>query len=248
VSRRAARLAAVEILYAADLRGVTPTELLDDPEAPEAPDPYTLHLVGAVDGRRAEIDELLGAAAREWSVERMSWVDRNVLRTAILELLEGEVPPAVVIDRGGDLAVAVEGARLQIADVEDHGGDEPRPGFPRRQAYERQQRHRDDARRQRDQGRGGERMEPELDDGVPPGKARGRQPPSSSRSRRRQEAGPQSIRNSSTCQQAIERGTPKKAEFTIFRILAVMPMSLDTMAAARSILESGDWSSSSSSR
>lgn len=106
MSRRAARLAAVEILYAADLRDVPAGELLAEREGCE---PYCAHLVAAVDARRAEIDRLVGDHARGWTTARMSPVDRNVLRVAVLELIETDVPPAAAIDEAVELAKRFSG-------------------------------------------------------------------------------------------------------------------------------------------
>ena len=102
-SRHAARVAAVETLYAADVRGVPASELAED--LPE----YATHLVSGVESRRPEIDELLTAHATGWRPERMSPVDRNVLRIAVLELLEGDVPPAAAIDEAVEIAKSLSG-------------------------------------------------------------------------------------------------------------------------------------------
>lgn len=105
-SRHAARVAAVEILYAADVRGA-PAEVLaaEDESFPS----YAAYLVGAVVARRVEIDELLTAHATAWRPDRMSSVDRNVLRVAVLELLEDDVPPAAVIDEAVEIAKNLSG-------------------------------------------------------------------------------------------------------------------------------------------
>jgi len=102
-SRHAARVAAVETLYAADVREVAVSEVAD-----ELPD-YAAHLVRCVDERRGEIDELLAAHAIGWRPDRMSPVDRNVLRVAVLELLEEDVPPAAVIDEAVEIAKNLSG-------------------------------------------------------------------------------------------------------------------------------------------
>lgn len=102
-SRHAARVAAVERLYAADVRGIPASEL--DEELPE----YASHLVAQVEARRSEIDELLTAHATGWRPERMSPVERNVLRIAVLELLEGDVPPAAAIDEAVEIAKSFSG-------------------------------------------------------------------------------------------------------------------------------------------
>ena len=54
-------------------------------------------LRGAV-SRVAEADPLITAHAEHWRLERMSAVDRNILRLGVFELLEGQTPAPVVID------------------------------------------------------------------------------------------------------------------------------------------------------
>jgi len=50
------------------------------------------------------IDEKIQAAAANWSLARMAATDRNVLRLATFELLEGEPPPKVVFNEAIELA------------------------------------------------------------------------------------------------------------------------------------------------
>lgn len=106
MSRRAARVAAVEILYASDVRGADPEDVLS--ERPDAVG-YASGLVrGAID-RRDELDTMIGRHSVGWSIERMSSVDRNVLRVAVLELLIGDVPSAAVIDEAVEIAKRFSG-------------------------------------------------------------------------------------------------------------------------------------------
>ena len=60
-------------------------------------------LFGAV-SRAEEADKLIRAHAENWRLERMSGVDRNILRLAIFELLEGQTPAPVVIDEALEVA------------------------------------------------------------------------------------------------------------------------------------------------
>ncbi|MEX2394179.1 MAG: transcription antitermination factor NusB [Actinomycetota bacterium] len=94
-------MAAVEVLYASDLRNVPPHDILTEQELGDA---YAEHLVSGVFARKTEIDRTIGSHSRGWTTERMSPVDRNVLRVGVLELMEGEVPPAVAIDEAVDIA------------------------------------------------------------------------------------------------------------------------------------------------
>lgn len=101
MSRRAARISAVEILYGADVREIDAGEVLDERHDC---DPYCRHIVEAVNGMRDDIDGRIGTHAKGWRPDRMSPVDRNVLRVATFELLEGDVPPAAVIDEAVEIA------------------------------------------------------------------------------------------------------------------------------------------------
>jgi N utilization substance protein B len=54
--------------------------------------------------RCAELDGHITRAAERWRLERLGAVDRNLLRLAVLELLEEPTPPKVVIDEAVRLA------------------------------------------------------------------------------------------------------------------------------------------------
>jgi N utilization substance protein B len=99
VSRREARRAAVFVLYQWDVTG-TPLGSLYEGDVDE----YTRRIVDAVAARAPELDERITAAADEWTADRLGAVERNVLRVAIEELDEGEVPLEVVLDEAVTLA------------------------------------------------------------------------------------------------------------------------------------------------
>jgi len=65
--------------------------------------------------REDEIDSLVGAHARNWRVDRMAVVDRNILRLATYELRFTDTPTGVVLDEAINLARRF--------------GDDPSPGF-----------------------------------------------------------------------------------------------------------------------
>jgi N utilization substance protein B len=99
VSRREARRAAVFMLFQWDVTG-RPLGTLFEGE----PDAYTQRLAEAVELRAAELDARITAASDEWPAGRLGAVERNVLRVAIEELDEGEVPLEVVLDEAVTLA------------------------------------------------------------------------------------------------------------------------------------------------
>ena len=99
-ARSKARKRALDVLYAAELRGEQPVEALESAIAEgEGPtNPYTETLVRGVSEYRARIDELLGRYAEGWTLDRMPAVDRTALRIGAFELLfVDDVPPAVAV-------------------------------------------------------------------------------------------------------------------------------------------------------
>jgi len=106
-ARSKARKRAVDVLYAADLRGRSRLEqLAEEVSAGQPPvNDYTARLVEGVDAHSAEIDRLIDTHATGWSLERLPDVDRAILRMAVFELLwEDDVPDPVVIDEAVQLA------------------------------------------------------------------------------------------------------------------------------------------------
>ena len=98
-SRREARRAAVFVLYQWDVTG-TPLGSLYEGDVDE----YTRRVIEAVAARATELDDRITAAADEWTADRLGAVERNVLRVAIEELDDGEVPLEVVLDEAVTLA------------------------------------------------------------------------------------------------------------------------------------------------
>ncbi|HET8605171.1 MAG TPA: transcription antitermination factor NusB [Marmoricola sp.] len=105
-ARSKARKRALDLVYAAELRGRSAGEALDEQVAAgEGPtNDYTVTLVRGIEEHRARIDELITSYARGWSLQRMPAVDRNVLRLGIYELLYvDDVPDAVAISEAVQL-------------------------------------------------------------------------------------------------------------------------------------------------
>lgn len=109
--RTKARKRALDVLYAADLRGLDPVAVLS--ERAELPDQvpmgdYAERLVRGYVENAERIDDLISAHAEGWTLPRMPPVDRSILRIATYELLySGEVPPAVAVDEAVELAKAL---------------------------------------------------------------------------------------------------------------------------------------------
>jgi N utilization substance protein B len=66
---------------------------------------YLEELVAGVAAHQEELDALIARYSEHWRLERMTVVDRNLLRLAIYELLfQAAVPPKVVINEAVEMA------------------------------------------------------------------------------------------------------------------------------------------------
>lgn len=105
-ARSKARKRALDVLYAAELRGDSPVAALEAAIAEGEPpnNPYTETLIRGVVEHQERIDELLAEYAHGWSLARMPAVDRNVLRLGLFEMLYVEdVPDAVAVSEAAAL-------------------------------------------------------------------------------------------------------------------------------------------------
>jgi N utilization substance protein B len=106
-ARSKARKRALDILFEAEIRGEPVLELLETRSAVASPpvSAYAAELVRGVHEHQAQIDGLLAANARGWTLERMPAVDRNILRIGAYELLwSAGVPDPVAISEAVVLA------------------------------------------------------------------------------------------------------------------------------------------------
>lgn len=107
--RRRARVLALEALYRMDLVGGEPEEILADilkrEMPPEDVATYARNLFLTAVRNLREIDALIGQTLEHWSLERLTAIDRAILRMAVGEMLfSGEVPYRVVIDEAVELS------------------------------------------------------------------------------------------------------------------------------------------------
>lgn len=110
-ARSKARSWALQVLYAWESRGLerSPQHILSDFEEErqiaDASRDYLRTLVAEVAAHRERIDRELEQSLTNWRLDRLSVIDRNILRLAAAEMLYGkEVPPAVSIQEAIVLA------------------------------------------------------------------------------------------------------------------------------------------------
>ncbi|MEN3224385.1 transcription antitermination factor NusB [Mycolicibacterium porcinum] len=110
--RHQARKRAVDLLFEAEARGLTPEAVADgrtalaEDQADVTPlNPYTVSVARGVTEHAAHIDDLISAHLQGWTLERLPAVDRAILRVAVWELLHAEdVPEPVAVDEAVELA------------------------------------------------------------------------------------------------------------------------------------------------
>lgn len=106
-TRSKARLRALEILFEAEQRGLSPQEVLTTrvEKANMVVNEYVGTILAGVSAHREEIDELLATYARGWTLDRMPRVDLMALRIGTWELLHNpEIPDGVAVSEAVALA------------------------------------------------------------------------------------------------------------------------------------------------
>jgi transcription antitermination protein NusB len=108
-SRRKSREAALQALFLIEMNPANSVDLslavfLENFPVKKGSQPYFARLVQGVGEQKEAIDHLIKNYAENWRIERMSGVDRNILRLAVFELIYCEdIPPRVAINEAIDL-------------------------------------------------------------------------------------------------------------------------------------------------
>ncbi|WP_151756373.1 transcription antitermination factor NusB [Dictyobacter vulcani] len=107
--RRQARMIALQTLYEYDIANHAPEEILQrhaeernlQPKVVE----YASELVLGAYNHLTDIDAHIQSAAREWPLQQMARIDKNILRLAIYEILfNNTVPAKAAINEAVELA------------------------------------------------------------------------------------------------------------------------------------------------
>lgn len=111
-ARTKARKLALDVLYQSEMRSMSPESVASDLEQRTGPvGSYASVLVTGVSKHQTELDGEIAAASKEWSLDRMPAVDRNLLRIALYEMRHQEaVSSAVAISEAVELATELSTA------------------------------------------------------------------------------------------------------------------------------------------
>jgi transcription antitermination protein NusB len=132
LERTRARRQALQILYQREITEQTVVQIIEARSYSEEdgePSDYCRELALGTEVNSAVIDAEIEATSQHWTLMRMPYVDRNILRLAVYEILfEPDVPDSVAINEAVEMAKAygtddspkfVNGVLGRIAEV--HG-------------------------------------------------------------------------------------------------------------------------------
>lgn len=107
--RRLSREMALKALFQIDLVNTNLEEALkytfEDDEFPDEVKEFSFMLVKGVMSNLPEIDKAINHSTNNWSLERITNIDRSILRIAIYELLHlNNIPKSVSINEAVELA------------------------------------------------------------------------------------------------------------------------------------------------
>lgn len=110
-ARSKARKQTLDLLYEADIRGVSAADLLltrdiseEGPDARPIRD-FTKELIAGISANKRKIDELIVTYAQGWDMDRLPAIDRNILRIGIYEIVwTPELDEGIAIDEALNLA------------------------------------------------------------------------------------------------------------------------------------------------
>ncbi|MFH1584457.1 MAG: transcription antitermination factor NusB [Actinomycetota bacterium] len=106
LKRREAREKALFCLYQSDLLDIDVDELIQmDLKNKKNIDQFTLKLVKGVKNNFENLNEIINLHSSNWQIDRMSILDRNMLRIALYEIMfEQEIPLKVTINEAVEIS------------------------------------------------------------------------------------------------------------------------------------------------
>lgn len=107
LNRHRARQTALEILYQIEIGDVSADEALAlrQWERRRPIDDLTFRIVKGVTSKKESIDRLIAESTEHWKLERLSVIDKNILRIGIYEMLaEKDIPFSVSINEAVEIA------------------------------------------------------------------------------------------------------------------------------------------------
>jgi len=106
--RRQARELAVQVLFHLEFSPDDPGKVFDliceNFQAPEPIRDFSKRLVLGVCGKKGRLDRAIGQASRNWRIDRMTRLDRSILRLAAFEMMfVPDIPAKVSLDEAVEI-------------------------------------------------------------------------------------------------------------------------------------------------
>lgn len=106
--RSSGRKMAMQILYQYEMRGDSPENILESSlfagKRPMETKDFALDLSNGCIEKINELDEIISNLAKGWPIERITKVDKSILRLALYELKYTDTPEKVIINEAVELA------------------------------------------------------------------------------------------------------------------------------------------------
>ncbi|MDI6840357.1 MAG: transcription antitermination factor NusB [bacterium] len=108
-NRRKARELALEALYRHEIAHEAPEDILTDifsrTHVPSSIKKFAHDIVLETTSRICELDQIISSVAKNWRLDRIAIIEKNILRAAICELLYfTDIPPKASINEAIELA------------------------------------------------------------------------------------------------------------------------------------------------
>ena len=112
MTRREARIATMQILYSADLNGITVEEAIKDVGQHVLTDDVK-NFLNMVVGNKEKIDNIISSSLENYSLSRLNIVDRAIVRLATAEFIDGKTDKKIIINEALEIT-------KQFSDQGDH--------------------------------------------------------------------------------------------------------------------------------
>ncbi len=107
MSRRAARQAALQVLFQMDIGQMKFDNALDfvivENKLDQKQVQFIRDIISGVLEHMDELNRIINEIALDWDMERLAGVDRSILRMALYELCYSEMPPNVAVNEAIEL-------------------------------------------------------------------------------------------------------------------------------------------------
>lgn len=107
MKRRKAREVIIQSLYQVDLAHCSWEDALTNTLEEQTPDPFMQETLAGIIEHLEQIDTQIKPKLKKWSFDRLSKIDRSILRLAVYELLfkeSEELPAKIIINEAIELA------------------------------------------------------------------------------------------------------------------------------------------------